>query len=160
SLIGLLLTTATPALGQFPTTPPPAGALRPFTLPAPQEASLPNGLKLIVVERHDAPVFSAVLTLAAGSKRDPAGREGLTTLLAEVLTRGTTAHSADQIASQVESLGGTIAAEADEDFLSVSTAGLAESAAPLLALAGEVVQSPSFPAVQFDSAKQRYLVSL
>src|SRR6476659_5874580 len=86
---------------QAPATPPAAGPLRPFNLPAQQQVTLDNGLRMIVVESHDLPVFSLSLSLVAGSKRDLAGREGTATLLAELLTHGTATRSADQIATQV-----------------------------------------------------------
>src|SRR5438034_601798 len=108
------------AVAQYPVAPPAAGPLRPFQLPALQESTLPNGLKLVVIENHKLPVVGISLSVPAGSKRELPGREGSASLMADLLTRGTTTRSADQIASQIEALGSTLAADADPDFLNVS----------------------------------------
>src|SRR5258707_12563851 len=93
------------AVAQYPVTPPAAGPLRPLQLPALQESTLPNGLKLVVIENHKLPVVGISLSVPAGSKRELSGREGSASLMADLLTRGTTTRSAEQIASQIEALG-------------------------------------------------------
>ncbi|MBI4499658.1 MAG: insulinase family protein [Gemmatimonadetes bacterium] len=148
------------AVAQYPTSPPAAGPLRPFQLPALQETTLANGLKLLVIEDHREPMVGISLSLPAGSRRDPVGREGTASLLAGLLTKGTATRSAQQLTEQLEQTGSTFAADADMDFLTLSSGGLSEYAGALLELLGDVVQHPTFPASEFESAKTRFLSSL
>jgi zinc protease len=73
------------AQGQ-PKTPPPAGPLTAAPFPPFQEAVLPNGVRLLVVENHRQPVVSMSLSFSAGSSFDPAGKEGLASMTAGLLT--------------------------------------------------------------------------
>ena len=43
-------------------------------LPAPQEFTLDNGLKVLLVENHSLPVLSAEIISRAGSANDPAAK--------------------------------------------------------------------------------------
>lgn len=51
---------------------------------------LPNGLTLILCERHDAPVFSYVTFVDAGDVNDPSGESGLAHMFEHLAFKGTT----------------------------------------------------------------------
>jgi len=71
--------------------PLPALAMTPI-----QAKTLPNGLRILLIEAHNVPMVSMQLTLPAGSRFDASGREGTAALLAAMLTdhTGKTAHQA------------------------------------------------------------------
>jgi predicted Zn-dependent peptidase len=50
---------------------------------------LPNGLTLLVLERHEAPVFSAYTFVDAGSVQDPIGATGLAHMFEHMAFKGT-----------------------------------------------------------------------
>src|SRR6266496_1047442 len=50
---------------------------------------LPNGLTLMVLERHEAPVFSAYTFVDAGSVQDPQGATGLAHMFEHMAFKGT-----------------------------------------------------------------------
>ncbi len=50
---------------------------------------LPNGLTLMVMERHEAPVFSAYTFVDAGSAQDPMGSTGLAHMFEHMAFKGT-----------------------------------------------------------------------
>ncbi len=54
-----------------------------------REHTLANGLKLLVVERHDAPTFSAYLTLGVGAVNETSSDRGVAHLLEHMLFKGT-----------------------------------------------------------------------
>jgi predicted Zn-dependent peptidase len=54
-----------------------------------REQTLANGLKLLVVERHDAPTFTAYITIGVGSVDEPGGSRGVAHLLEHMLFKGT-----------------------------------------------------------------------
>ena len=54
-----------------------------------QEFTLPNGLKFIVVERHQAPVFSFMTAVGSGSANDQIGTTGLAHMMEHMAFKGT-----------------------------------------------------------------------
>jgi predicted Zn-dependent peptidase len=51
---------------------------------------LPNGLTLVICERHDAPVFSYTTFIDAGDVNDPSGESGLAHMFEHLAFKGTT----------------------------------------------------------------------
>jgi len=51
---------------------------------------LPNGLTLVLCERHEAPVFSFFTEVNAGSANDPGGESGLAHMFEHIAFKGTT----------------------------------------------------------------------
>src|SRR5688572_27983141 len=98
-IAALLLFVATVAAAQV--TPPPPAPPRQATLPQPVEKTLANGLRVIVVSKHDIPIVSARLIVRTGSEEDAPGFEGLAKITASLLTQGTKTRSAEQIARGV-----------------------------------------------------------
>ncbi|MFX7922488.1 insulinase family protein, partial [Acinetobacter baumannii] len=86
--------------------PKPGPAVSP-NIPTPQTMTLGNGLKLVVVEKHDLPLVAATVLAPAGAASDPVGSAGLTKLTASLLTKGTATRSATSIARDIENLGGS-----------------------------------------------------
>jgi len=54
-----------------------------------QEHTFSNGLKLLVVERHDAPTFTAYITFGVGSVHETSAHRGVAHLLEHMLFKGT-----------------------------------------------------------------------
>jgi len=52
---------------------------------------LPNGLTIVICERHEAPVFSFYTVVDAGSSQDPRGRTGLAHMFEHMAFKGTPA---------------------------------------------------------------------
>lgn len=107
-LLGPTLVQAQPGVDE----PPVPGQPRPLVLPAFEETTLANGVRVIVAPRHELPLVSVVLHLRPGNAADPAGREGLTSLTAQLrakgASRGGRAVGATELARQAEALGGTL----------------------------------------------------
>ncbi len=81
-----------------------AAPAKPVTRPAPpasartglesierqvQEFTLPNGLRFLVVERHQAPVFSFFTVVGSGSANDQVGTTGLAHMMEHMAFKGT-----------------------------------------------------------------------
>jgi zinc protease len=102
---------------------PPAAAPRPFAFPAPVSRTLPNGLRVFVVSARSRganvpvdPAVSVVLLIrGAGSGRDPQGKPGLAAFTGDLLRQGTEKRTAQEIASAIDFVGGTLTAGAGRD---------------------------------------------
>src|SRR5215213_5709822 len=89
-------------------TPPPPAQPRSGTFPKPVEETLPNGLRVIVIERRETPLVSAQLLIKNGGEVDAPELAGLADMTANLLTKGTQTRDATKIAQEVESLGASL----------------------------------------------------
>jgi zinc protease len=160
AVLGLATLYPTDSQAQYPTTPPPAGELRPLQFPEFQEVTLGNGFQLVVVENKRLPIVSISFNFEAGSRYDPPGLEGLAGVVAELLTKGTSSRSADQIAEEIEGVGSSLFANAGSDFLAIGTTVLAEHADLAFELIGDVLLNSTFPGVELEIARTRILSGL
>lgn len=149
-----------PLAAQFPTRPPPPTELRAMQLPPFDEATLPNGLQIVVVENHRLPLVSISLTMLGGASHDPAGKEGLASLTSDLLLRGTTTRSADDIAAEIESVGARLNTGAGSDFFTLSTTVLKEHLDLAFDLIGDVLLRTTFPEEEVDLTRTRTLSGL
>ena len=144
----------------FPTAPPKPTPLTPVRFPPFKEATLADGLQLVVIEHHEQPVVSATLSFRAGGIYDPAGKEGLSDLAAELLSKGTDSRSAEQIAATIEGVGGTLSATSGDDFLTISADALSDQAELVFDLLGDVTLHATFPESELELARTRALSAL
>jgi zinc protease len=85
-----------------------------------QRFELPNGLRLLVREESRVPLVSMVSTFKAGLLAETEANNGITRLLSRTLLKGTTTRTAEQIADEIESVGGGIGSEGGNNSLSLS----------------------------------------
>ena len=97
--------TLSAAMASAQTTPPPAGALRPYVFPSVEQFQLANGLKVILVQKHTLPVVEGRLILDAGAMREPAAKNGLASLTGSLLSEGTGTMTGAEIARAMDALG-------------------------------------------------------
>lgn len=119
-------------------------------LPAPVTTKLANGMTLIVVEKRDLPLITASIVAVGGGAADPAGRAGLNSLTADLMTKGTKTRSATQIANEVEKLGGSIQSAAGWDSAEVSLQVKSDQIAPAIAVLADVTRNPAFAADELE----------
>ena len=137
--------------------PPTPGTPVSPTLPQPVEVTLANGMRLITVERHDLPIVTAYLVTGGGAATDPANRAGVSSLAAELLTKGTRTRSATQIARQIEGLGGSIGSDAASDGASVDVTVKADQLAPALEILADVAINPAFAPDEIERARTQQI---
>lgn len=138
--------------GQRVQPPAPSATVSP-TIPQPVETRLANGMRLVTVERHDLPIVTAYLVTAGGAATDPANRAGVSSLSAELLTKGTSTRSATQIARAVEGLGGAIGSSAGSDGAAVDVTVKSDQLAPAMAILADVAINPAFAPEEIERAR-------
>ena len=97
------------------------------TLPAIDEFKLANGLTVYVVKNDRLPVVSLQLAIRAGRMHEPRARLGVAEATADMLVKGTRQHDAAGLARAIDSVGGTIAADATFEATLVSCSVLARN---------------------------------
>lgn len=142
------------------TTPPAPAAPREAKIPQPVERTLDNGLRVIVVPKHDIPLVAARLLVRAGSAADPKGREGVAALTASVLTKGTKTRSAEVIAREVEALGATLSSDAGFDSSLLDLSVMSVNFAKAMAFLADAARNPTFQQDELDRERQQVLDGL
>jgi predicted Zn-dependent peptidase len=140
--------------------PPVLGAPPALHLPPVVVRELPNGLRLMVVERHNLPVADFVLVIPSGATANPADRAGVADLMANMLSEGTTTRNSLQIADQMAYLGISLSSGSGWDATTVRLSTPTAQLDSALALFADVSLHPSFPASEFARLKKERLTTL
>ncbi len=136
---------------------PPLSRAKPVVLPPVVERTLPNGLRIVLLEDHLQPSLSVRLAIPAGATRDPQDKVGLADATAALLDQGTMNRTEDKIADTIDGLGASLSASADSDYLFVSASGLANYADTLFDLMADITLRPTFPAAEWERHRTRTL---
>ncbi len=115
--------------------------------------TLSNGIPVIVREDHRLPFIYATAALGGGLLSENAQNNGITALLANLLTRGTSKHSAEQIATQVEERGASLDAFSGRNSFGLTAQMLTEDRDAILSLFAECLLDPTFPAEEVEKQK-------
>jgi predicted Zn-dependent peptidase len=119
-------------------------------MPPHEKYVLKNGLTVLMLEKHGVPLINVYALVKTGAVADPAGEEGLASVTAGLLRKGTKARSAQQFAADLDYIGGTFEAEAGPDFSSVSEEFLTKDAERGLGLLSDALLHPTFPQDEVD----------
>jgi zinc protease len=144
----------------IPTTPPAPSAPREAKLPQPSEKTLENGLRVIVVPKHDVPLVAARLLVRAGRAADPAGKAGVAALTATVLTQGTKTKSAEEIARGVEALGATLESDSQWDSSTIDLSVMSSNLPKALEFVADVAANATFAKDEFDRERAQAIDAL
>jgi zinc protease len=142
------------------TKPPQTPPIPTYKLPPMQEAKLPNGLGVLLVEDSRFPLVTVRLNFGAGSKFDPKDIPGLSEAVAKLLIEGTKTRSSRQISEETDAIGGTISGNSGPDSLTVSGSALSENLPKLMALLADVTLNATFPQDEVDLYKQNRVQNL
>lgn len=128
--------------------------------PAMQHATLANGLKVVLLERHGAPIVNVALAVDAGVAADTPAQAGLASLALELLDKGTAKRDAYQMSDALESQGARLTTATGADLSLVRLHATSANLAPSLALLAEAALQPAFPQDQFTLYQQRRLAQI
>ncbi len=104
--------------------------------------TLKNGAVLLVSESHQLPMVTLSIAFDAGSRRDPAGKEGLAALTAQSLREGTKSLAADEFNRKIDFMGSELAVSAGRDYASAGFTSLKKYLPDTLRLLAGVLTAP------------------
>lgn len=139
---------------------PGKGADRVFDLPDRQVFELDNGLQVVLVQQSRVPLVGFDLIVPGGNGLDPAGREGLASLTAAMLSEGCADMDSETFAKRVESLGATLNADADVDCWFVGGSSVTTTFGDLLDLAFKMVSAPTMAPEELERQRAERLTRL
>jgi zinc protease len=135
-------------------------AARPVVFPPYEIRTLPNGLRVVVVEHHEQPAVSLRMLVGAGTAQDAAPKVGVANMVASLLDQGTTVRTARQIAESVDTIGGNLSVGTGTDATFASVTVLKDSVALALDLLSEIVRAPAFAQAELDRQRDQLRAAL
>jgi len=139
------------------TSAPLPSAPRPYHFPHVTRETLPNGLRVLVAENHNAPLLSVRALVRSGADHDSTLTAGLASIAADMLDEGTGARDAIQLAEDIGLLGAALGTGADWDASYVSLDVLSRNSEPSLAIFGDVTVRPAFPPDELERVRAERL---
>jgi zinc protease len=124
---------------------------------SPARFVMPNGLTVLVQEQHALPIVQIHALIKAGAAQDPADKAGLANLVAGLLDEGTATRSANQIAEQIEFVGGALQAKAGEDFTTASARILKNDVELGFELLADILLHPAFADHELERVRSQIL---
>ena len=121
---------------------------------------LSNGIVLLVTPNPAADIVSVRMFLRGGQRSEPLGQEGVSYLVASLLTKGTTTRSSLDIASLAESMGASLGTDSASDHFQITTKSVSSDFPTMLQLAGDVMRSPSFPDSEISLERKQTLQAI
>ena len=130
-------------------------AAKQVTFPPYDIRTLPNGLQVITVLHHEQPAVSMRLLVRAGGANDPDKKRGVSLLVTNLLDQGTTTRGSQQIADQIDSIGGVLGTGSGDDFTSISAIVMKDSFDLAMNLVADIARNPAFAQEEIERQKEQ-----
>ena len=125
-----------------------------------QKITLPNGLRLLVKEDNRLPLVQIRAAFLGSLLVENESNNGISALLSKLLTKGTGTRNAQQLASEIEAIGGSLASDRGNQFFAVTAQVLSDDLAVGIDLVADVVQNPAFSHEAFALEQQGQLAEV
>ncbi|MBZ5592972.1 MAG: insulinase family protein [Acidobacteriia bacterium] len=165
-IVALTLLVAATAVAQPAATPKAAAAiipsykelkypaLKPIKIPDVATFTLPNGMKVYLLENHELPLVRGSALVRTGNLFDPPDKVGLAGITGTVMrSGGTKDKTGDQIDEQLENIAASVESSIDESFGQASFSCLKENTDEVLGVFHDILTAPGFRQDKVDLAK-------
>ncbi len=147
-------------------TPPLPGPVRTAVLPTAQEATLPNGLRVIAFQvksqpkAQSVPLIAAQLIVRSGGSSEDEAHAGLANMTSTLLTSGTKTRGALAISQAIDALGARLNAGAGYDASLVSVSATTPTFPAAFDLFADVVLHPAFDVAEVERVRTKSISDL
>ena len=124
------------------------------------EIKLPNGARLLLQPDRRLPNLHLRLAWQGGALYEPAGKRGITALLATMLTKDTRRRSAAAVAEHIESVGGSFYPFSGNNSLGLAAEVLPPDIGRALGLLADAALAPRFAPATFKLEREAQLAGL
>jgi predicted Zn-dependent peptidase len=121
-------------------------------LPRYSRQVLSNGAVIDLLPRPGVPLVSVRVLVKGGVESNPAGLDGLASVTADLLRRGTLSRTAERFSGQLDAIGATFSTRVDEQSTILTMEFMRKDTATALDLLADAVLRPAFPEEQVRKA--------
>jgi predicted Zn-dependent peptidase len=129
---------------------PAPGQAKPWAFPVPERGALGNGLTVLRCHRPGQQVVAVQICLDMPLDAEPDGLDGIAAIMMSALSEGTSKHTAEEFAAEMERCGATLGASADYPGARVSLEVPVSRLPKALGLLAEALQAPTFPRSEIE----------
>jgi zinc protease len=140
--------------------PPANSATKSNKQPLPQQFTLANGLRILLLPDRSLPTINISGQIDAGSEFDSNEKAGLASLTAENLLNGTQSKNALVLAQTLEDRGANLDFNVSREGVNISGQGLSANMPILIQTLADVLQNANFPPDQLELSRQRALTDI
>lgn len=140
--------------------PPIKSATASSTQRLPEEFTLDNGLRVLLLPDRSQPTINLRGHIAAGTDFDTNAKAGTANLTATNLMNGTQTKDALALAKELEDKGVNLGFSANREGVSIGGSTLSANLPTLIQIMADVLQHATFPTDQLELSRQRALTSL
>ena len=141
-------------------SPPPGSTPKPFHVPQSEKFALPNGLQVTLVPYGAIPKVQITLSVRAGNLNEAENQVWLADLMTNLMKEGTTSRSAQQVAQEAASMGGSVDVNVGADITHIAGDVLSEYGPKMVGLLADVAMHPLLHASEIDRLKKDQLRNL
>ena len=140
---------------------PAPGATPVLHVPAWSRSVLASGAELIVSEKHDLPLISFSMTFLGGDDQfEPAGRQGVASLTAALLSEGTKTRNGEALSNALQLLGTSVTSSVSGESGNVGFVSTSAKFGPTLDILADMLLNSTFPAAGLERLRGQRLVAL
>ncbi|WP_452230199.1 M16 family metallopeptidase [Lacinutrix sp. MEBiC02404] len=124
-----------------------------FKAPTIWRGSLENGLSLYGIENNEVPLVAFDITIPGGELLDPIGKEGVASLLSDLMMEGTATKSPAQLEEAIGMLGASIDIYSAKEDFHITGSCLTKNFEGTMALVNEMILEPRWDEKEFERLK-------
>jgi zinc protease len=128
--------------------------------PDPQLHVLQNGTKVVLIPDRRLPMIYASAVFKGGSLFETAKNNGIHRLFTQAMPKGTKTRSAEQIAEQIEAIGGMLFVESGYSTMRVAVSSLSDDFSDAFAAMMDVAVNPVFPAESMERERESQVAAI
>jgi len=140
--------------------PPVDSSATPTTQALPEQISLANGMRVLLLPDRSTPTVTLSGYMRGGTEFDSEAKAGLASITADNVMNGTKTRGALQIAKALEERGASLGFGANREGVNIEGNSLAADLPILIQTLADVVQNATFPLDKLELTRQQMLTAL
>lgn len=153
----LIAAFAATTFGQKLETPPAGGQPKAFIFPKQDTYTLPNGMKVSLVQYGALPKVSVQAVVRGGNLTEKTDQRWISSMVAELVREATTTKTAEDIARETAEMGGSIFSNSQSDKTIVGGDALSEFDVRFINLLADVMLNPKMASTDFETIRENQL---
>lgn len=121
---------------------------------------LSNGIRVLLKRNPAVPLFSVHAVFLGGLRYEDENTNGISNFMSGMFTRGTSSRSTEDIATQIEGLGGTVDGFSGKNSVGVTLSALSENFEGAMDILSDVILNPSFSDEEMERERREILAAL
>jgi zinc protease len=122
-----------------------------------KRVQLDNSITVLIKENHSVPLFAARAAFLGGVRFEDKSSNGVFNFISDMLTRGTSQRSAEDIAREIESIAGSVKGFSGRNSFGVTVEALSRNFDKAMDILADVILHPSFIPEEIERARRDIL---